>query len=33
MPQLTLRNALVGDLEALVIIDCPPAYGELPVMA
>ena len=33
MPQLALRNALgeVGD--AVVIIDCPPAYGELPVMA
>ena len=33
VPQLALRNALVGDREALVIIDCPPAYGELPVMA
>ncbi len=31
--QLTLRNALVGDREALVIIDCLPPYGELPVMA
>jgi chromosome partitioning protein len=33
MPQLALRNALVGTGDVMVIIDCPPAYGELPVMA
>lgn len=33
MPQLALRSALRDLEDAVVIIDCPPAYGELPVMA
>ncbi|MHB1720723.1 MAG: ParA family protein [Acidimicrobiales bacterium] len=34
VPQLALRRALDADTHRdTVVLDCPPAYGELPVMA
>jgi chromosome partitioning protein len=33
VPQLALRRALDGAEADVVIVDCPPAFGELPVMA